>query len=85
MIKTILFSKKYWYSVFFLALGFIVIFSLIEHFSEYRTINIEGFVADKLSGGKWIRYMLSRLVGGILYGMILGYHFEKRKRERDNV
>ncbi|GAA4274129.1 hypothetical protein U6A24_00675 [Aquimarina gracilis] len=86
--KEILSSKKYWISVSFIGLGFIIVFSIIEiilsitgHFMQYGELTMDSFVNEKINEGKWFRYLISRVVGGLLYGMIVAYYFELRKRK----
>ncbi|WP_299255753.1 hypothetical protein [uncultured Aquimarina sp.] len=81
MIKSIISSKRYWVSVLLLGLVFVVLFSVIEHFMQYGGLALDTFVDKKINNGLWIRYLLSRIIGGLLYGMILGYYFELRKRK----
>ncbi|WP_299214928.1 hypothetical protein [uncultured Aquimarina sp.] len=81
MFKSIVSSKRYWVSVLLLGLVFIVLFSVIEHLMQYGGLALDTFIDEKINNGLWIRYLLSRIVGGLLYGMILGYYFELRKRK----
>ncbi len=81
MFKEIIFSKKYWISVCFMGLVFILIFSVIEHIKQYKGLAIDSFIYDKINEGKWVRYFISRIVGGLMYGMIMAYYFELRKRK----
>ncbi len=81
MFKEIISSKKYWISVSFIGLGFIVLFSLIEHIMQYSGLAIDSFIKDKIANGNWVRYFISRVVGGLVYGMIMAYYFELRKRK----
>ncbi|WP_025741113.1 hypothetical protein [Aquimarina pacifica] len=81
MLKVILTSKRYWKTTLFLALGFMVVFSLIEHFMSYRALAIDSFLEDKIEEGRWIRFLISRIVGGLIYGMIMGYYFESKKQK----
>ncbi len=81
MIADIISSKKYWITVCFIGIGFIIIFSSIEHLMQYGGIAFDSFLKEKIENGRWIRYVLSRLVGGLLYGMIMGYYFELKKRK----
>lgn len=81
MLRSILLSRKYWISAVLLGIGFIVLYSGIEHFMEYGGLALETFIKEKISNRRWIRFVLSRLVGGILYGMIMAYYFELRKRK----
>lgn len=84
MFKEIISSKRYWASVLFMGLGFIIIFSVIVHIMQYRGIDIHSFIQDNISDKKWIRYLISRLVGGLIYGMIMSYYLVgvKRKSKR---
>ncbi|WP_299431720.1 hypothetical protein [uncultured Aquimarina sp.] len=82
MFRSIISSKKYWISVLLLGLVFIVFFSVIEHFMQYKGLAFDTFLEEKIHNSRWVRYLLSRIVGGLVYGMILGYYFELRKRKR---
>ncbi|MBQ4818454.1 hypothetical protein [Aquimarina sp. MMG016] len=81
MLKAIISSKKYWKSVLFIGVGFIMIFSLIEHIMQYGGLAWEIFIEEKISNGRWLRYLVSRLMGGLMYGMIMAYYFELRKHK----
>ncbi len=81
MLKAIILSKRYWVTVCVVGLGGIIVFSVIEHFMQYGGIDAASFVEDKISNGQWLRYLISRLVGVLAYGMIMGYYLEKRKRK----
>jgi len=81
MFKDIVTSKKYWKTTVFLALGFIVIFTFIEFMMSYDEAGANAFLEERIHNGKWVRFLISRIVGGLLYGMIMGYYFEiKRKK-----
>lgn len=81
MIKDIFSSKRYWKWVIRLAVGFIVIFSILEHVMQFGGVDYEAFLETKIRYGQWQKYLLSRLVGGFAYGLILGYYFELKKRK----
>ena len=81
MFVLIISSKKYWISVLLLGIVFIILFSIIEHFMQYGGLAFDTFVEEKINHGLWKRYLLSRLAGGLMYGMILGYYMELRKRK----
>ncbi|WP_108802012.1 hypothetical protein [Aquimarina sp. Aq107] len=81
MFKSIISSKKYWKSVFLLGLVFVVLFSVIEHLMQYGGLAFDTFIDEKINNGLWVRYITSRVIGGLTYGMILGYYFELRKRK----
>ncbi len=81
MFSAIISSKRYWITVLYIGLGFIVIFSIIEHFMQYGGVDMDTFIKERIENGQWIRYLLSRFAGGLLYGMIMGYYFELRKQK----
>ncbi len=81
MFKTILSSKRYWTSVLYLGLGLVLVYSIIEHIREFGGLEWDSFVNERVKNGLWIRYFVSRIIGGLLYGMIMGYYFELRKRK----
>ncbi len=81
MFTAIISSKKYWISARILAVGFIFLYSVVEHFMEYQNFAISTFIDERISNGRWIRYAISRIVGGFLYGTIMAYFFEARKRK----
>ncbi|WP_132065764.1 hypothetical protein [Aquimarina spinulae] len=81
MFASILSSKKYWSSVCFIGFGFIIIFSVIEYFMQYSSSTWSIFIEERINHQQWIRYIISRIVGGLIYGMIMGYYFELRKRK----
>jgi len=81
MFKEIICSRKYWASTMLLGVGFVLLYSAIEHLSEFVRLPFNQFIANNFSEGRWIRYLISRLVGGLSYGMIMAYFFEKRKHK----
>ena len=81
MFRVSISSKRYWTWVLRLAIGFMIIFSILEHVMEYGGIDYEAFLETKIRYGQWQRYVLSRLAGGFIYGLILGYYFEIKKRK----
>lgn len=81
MFTEIISSKKYWKTVAFIGIGFIIIFSIIEHLMRYGGLSLDTFIEERISEGRWIRYFISHIAGGLMYGMIMGYYFELRKRK----
>ena len=81
MLVSIISSKKYWISVCFIGLGFVFMFSLVEYFMQYGISFLDTFLEQRIYNQQWVRFLLSRLVGGLAYGMIMGYYFELRKRK----
>lgn len=81
MTQEILTSKKYWRSVLFIGVVFIIIYSCFEYLMQHSSGSWQDFVNTRIANGHWVRYLISRLVGGLLYGMIMAYYFERRKRK----
>ncbi|MDY8136496.1 hypothetical protein [Aquimarina sp. 2201CG5-10] len=81
MFTTIISSKRYWIWVFRLGIGFMIIFSIVEHFMQYGGLAYDTFIEEKINNGRWIRYVISRIAGGLIYGIILAYYFEIKKRK----
>ncbi len=81
MFREIISSKKYWVSTVLLGLGFVIIYSVIEHISEIIRVPFDQFIDTNFSNGRWIRFLISRIVGGLLYGMIMAYFFEMKKHK----
>ncbi len=81
MFVEIISSKKYWKTVTFIGIGFVIVFSVIEHLMRYKGLSLDMFMEERISEGKWVRYFLSRVTGGLMYGVIMGYYFELRKRK----
>ncbi|UZO82487.1 hypothetical protein NBT05_08425 [Aquimarina sp. ERC-38] len=77
--KVVLSKKSYWKSVLFLGLKFIVIFSILEYVFNYGWTGFKDVYTNIFAYGQWKRFILSRLVGGLLYGMILGFYFHNKQ------
>ncbi len=81
MFKTIITSKKYWLSVGLLGIAFVIVYSVIVHFRDVARLGFGTFITETLGEGRWKRYLLSRIVGGLLYGAVMAYFFEMRKQK----
>ncbi|MGY3791303.1 hypothetical protein [uncultured Aquimarina sp.] len=81
MFKTIISSKRYWITVLRLGLIAMILLGFVTHIMEYGGITSDTFMDDKINNGRWVRYLISRAVGGLAYGMIQGYYFELRKHK----
>ena len=78
MFKQIMSSDIYWRSVIRLGLLFIVVWSIIVHLREYG-FDFSGFKTNIIDNGLFFRYVRSRIVGGLIYGMIAAFIFQRRK------
>ena len=79
MLKEIFSSERYWKSVLKLGFLFIVVWSIVEHVAAFKGINIEGFMELNINNGRWFRYLWSRLVGGLIYGLVASFVFQRRR------
>ena len=78
MFKQILSSDAYWRSVVRLGFLFVIVWSLVVHIMEYG-FDFMAFKTNIIDNGLLFRYLRSRLVGGLIYGMITSYVFQRRK------
>ncbi|WP_232285902.1 hypothetical protein [Aquimarina agarilytica] len=79
MFKQIMSSEAYWRSVIRLGFLFAVVFGIVEHIGQYKGVNFDGFKADILDKGLIFRYVRSKIVGGLIYGLIVSFVFQRRK------
>lgn len=79
MFKDIISSKKYWVSVCVIGLVFILILSVVEHVMEFGGLAWDQFLQQKILYGQWKKYVISRLVGALTYGMIMSYYVTMKK------
>ena len=79
LVKEIFTSEKYWQSVLKFGFIFIVVWSIVEHVAAFKGVNFEAFMELNINNGKWFRYLWSRLVGGLIYGLVASFVFQRRK------
>ncbi len=82
-VKATLKKRSFWRSVLWLGLSFLVIYNFISLFFEYGGLDFASFYRDKISDGMWIRFAISQLAGGFIYGFILAFgqfHLNQKKR-----
>ena len=83
MIKEALASKKYWKGVLWSGLLFILIISVFELAIPLYRLGLQKFLATYFSTERWPRFLVSRFVGGLLYGMIITFaSFRRMKKEQ---
>jgi len=78
MLKQILSSENYWRSAFRLGFLFILVWSLVEFAGKY-SFSLDVFSQEIIEKGLLFRYIRSRLVGGIFYGLLVAFPFQRRK------
>lgn len=71
-------SDVYWKSVLRLGMLFIVVWSIIEYIATYG-FDISAFKTNYIDTGLFFTYVRSRLAGGLIYGMIAAFVFQRRK------
>lgn len=83
--KEVIQTKKFWPSVFWLMLGFIVIYNLFK-FGASNDFDLSDFYEENFAGMRFIRFLLANLLSGFLYGFIVVFlQFRFRlKRQREN-
>jgi len=78
LFKEIIASESYWRSAFRLGLLFVIVWTIIEFIGKY-SFSIEVFTNKIIDTGLLYRYINSRLVGGLLYGVLVAFPFQRRK------
>lgn len=78
MLKQIMSSDVYWKSVLRLGLLFVIVWSIIEYIATYG-FDMGAFKTHYIDTGLFFTYIRSRLAGGIIYGMIAAFVFQRRK------
>lgn len=78
MLKQIMSSDVYWKSVLRLGMLFVIVWSIIEYIATYG-FDISAFKTYYIDTGLFFTYIRSRLAGGIIYGMIAAFVFQRRK------
>ena len=78
MFKQIMKSDAYWRSALRLGFLFVVVWSIIVHIGEYG-FDFTAFKTNIIDKGLFFRYIRSRIAGGLIYGMIASFVFQRRK------
>ncbi len=78
MLKQIMSSDVYWRSVLRLGLLFMVVWSIIEYLATFG-FDLGAFKRTYLDTGLFFTYIRARIVGGLIYGMIAAFVFQRRK------
>ncbi len=72
-------SDAYWRSVVRLGFLFVIVFAIVEHIGQYKGLNFEAFKTDIIEKGLLFRYLRSKIMGGLVYGLIVSFVFQRRK------
>ena len=78
MLKQIMSSDVYWKSVIKLGMLFVIVWSVIEYLATYG-FDMGAFKTHYIDTGLFFTYVRSRLVGGLIYGLIAAFVFQRRK------
>lgn len=68
-----------WKLVIRLGIIFISILVTIKFFWNWIQFGDLSFVKQSFENGKWIGFVISHLLGGLVYGLIVGYFLKKQK------
>lgn len=84
--KKIVNDKKFWLMVVLQGLAFALIYQIITMLFDYGGFDFSQYHEDKLSGGRWIKFLAGTLLAAFVYGFIITYgQFSSRiKREERN-
>jgi len=79
MFKQIMKSDAYWRSVIRLGFLFVIVFGLVEHVGQHSGFNFVAFKTDIIEKGLLFTYLRSKILGGLVYGLIVSFVFQRRK------
>ncbi len=71
-------SDAYWRSVVRLGFLFVIVFAIIEHIGNYG-FKLEPFKTNILEKGLLFTYLRAKILGGLVYGLIISFVFQRRK------
>ena len=79
MFKQIMKSEAYWRSVIRLGFLFVIVFGVVEHIGQHKGLDFDAFKTEIIEKGLLFRYLRSKIAGGLLYGLIVSFVFQRRK------
>lgn len=85
--KKIINDGRFWKMVILQGLAFALIYQVITMLFDYGGFNFSAYHEDKLSGGRWMKFVAGTLFAAFVYGFIISYgQFRGRikKEEREN-
>ena len=62
-------TKAYWWRVFKMGALFILIITILQFAISFLRLDFNTFLQINFGDGKWKFFLLSRLLGGLFYGM----------------
>ena len=81
--KSIVSRKKFWRSVFWLGLSFLILYNAITIFFEYGEFAVVTFFKERTAEGKLIRFIIGQILASFLYGFILAYgQFRSKEKKK---
>ncbi|MCB7482556.1 hypothetical protein [Christiangramia sediminis] len=81
--KSIISTRAFWKSVFWLGLSFLVLYNVITIFFEYGEFDFVRFFEERTGDGKLIRFVIGQLLAAFMYGFILAFG-QFRGKEKKN-
>jgi H+/Cl- antiporter ClcA len=82
MPKTNLISVPLWKLALRLGAIFIFFLSFIKFFWNWIETGNLHFIKDAIESRQWIGFVLSMLIGGLIYGFTMGYYTKKQASKR---
>jgi len=79
MFKQVMQSEAYWRSVIRLGFLFVIVFGIVEHVGQYQGFNFDAFKTNIIEKGLFFTYLRSKIIGGLIYGLIISFVFQRRK------
>lgn len=83
MFLKIITAKRFWLSVLFMTLAFIVLFNLIRIVAEFK-FDFKQFYDFYLNSHRLASFIVANLIGGIIYGFSMAYYRYWRHFKREN-
>lgn len=81
--KSVISQKKFWKSVFWLGLSFLVLYNVITMLFEYGGFAFAEFFEERTADGKLFRFIIGQFLAAFLYGFILAFgQFQSKEKKK---
>ncbi|MDX1542989.1 MAG: hypothetical protein R3214_03510 [Christiangramia sp.] len=81
--KSVISQKKFWKSVFWLGLSFLVLYNVITMLFEYGGFAFAEFLEERTADGKLFRFIIGQFLAAFLYGFILAFgQFQSKEKKK---
>ncbi|MCM8569001.1 hypothetical protein NE848_06400 [Gramella jeungdoensis] len=81
--KSIISQKRFWKSVLWLGLTFLVLYNVISMLFEYGGFAFAEFFEERTSDGKLFRFIFAQILAAFLYGFILAFgQFRSKEKKK---